>query len=253
LPKTPIKRPKPPPREPQYVSGKELILSEVGGGVGSGRGLNERLRKELGIPYAFLTESQFKEIQSKAGLSRHARYELNIALRRYWISCLETKVSAETRNTVNLAYDKLEEALGAVATILSNKEFFNGPIEHFQHTPLEQSDMLEDTMASMMRAQKIIRDAQTRLSRGPGQPSYGPLYDLIRHLDFIFYESHGIVLKRSGKRIPVNGATDTPLEYVWGVVKVANLKVARSTVDTILANYIHDRDENDRMLPDRKI
>jgi hypothetical protein len=248
-----MKRPKAPPRAPEYVSGKDLVFSEVGGGIGSGRNLHEQLRKELGIPYAFLTESQFEKIRSKAGFDRNARFELNIALRRYWVSCLETKVSAETREAVNLAYDKLEEALGAIATILNNREFFNGPIEYFQHTPLEQSDVLEETMANMMRAQKIMQDAQARLARGPGQPSYGPLHELIHHLDFILFKSHGIVVSRSGNRIPHNGATDTPIEYVWSVVKVANLKVAKATVDTVLKNYIRDRDENDRMFPDRGI
>lgn len=249
-----MKRPKAPPRAPEYVSGKELIRSEVGGGIGSGRGLHEKLRKELGIPYAFLTQSQFEKIKSKAGFTENVRFELNIALRRYWISYLDTNDSAPTRELVDGADEKLEEALGAIAAILNNNEqFFNGPIAFFHHTPLEQSDILEETMASMMRAQKIIQDAQKRLARGPGQPSYGPLYELIHHLDFILYRSHGIVLSRSKNRIPFNGATNTPFEYVWSVAKVANLKVSKSTVDTVLKNYIRDRDEHDRMFPDRVI
>src|ERR1700674_4953512 len=103
-----MKRPKAPPRKPEYVTGKELILSEVRGGIGSGRGLHEKLRNELGVPYAFLTQGQFEKIQSKAGLSHHAQFELNFALRRYWISCLETNVSPETIPKINLAENALE-------------------------------------------------------------------------------------------------------------------------------------------------
>ena len=248
-----MKRPKVPPRKPIFVTGKELIFSEAGGGVGSGKRLNDKLRSVLGLPYAFLTEGQFQEIREKAGLRNSARFELNIALRRYWIARLDTTVSTETRESVIDAKDKLEKALFAVDSLIKNREFFNGPIEYFHRTPLQQRTALEETCQSIVGALHIVSDAAGRLARGPGNPGYGPLYDLIHHLDFILYKSLGVVLTRSKNRIPYSGATDTPSDYVWNVVKVAHLDVTKSTVDTVLKNYIKDRDENDRMFADRAI
>jgi hypothetical protein len=247
------KRPKAAPRLAKLVEGKELIFSEVRSGVGSGTVLNQELREVLGIPYAFLTQTQFEEIKTAAGLRDSAQFELNHALRRYWRPRLETKVSPETPKSVAEAKTKLEQALSAVDSLIQNREFFNGPIEFFERTPLQQRESLERTCKSIVGALHIVQDAEERLSRGPGNPGYGPLNELIHHLDFILFKTHGVVLTRSKNRIGHGGATDTPLEYVWRVVQIANLQVAKTTVDTVLKNYIKDRDKNDRNFAERTL
>ena len=247
-----MKRPKAPPREPQLVSESELWRSQIRGGIGSRRDLHAQLKEELGIPYAFLTQSQYDAIETKAGLLYSSQFELNVALRRYWTCLREETVSQEIRDLANLAEEKIEDALEAISKVLNKgEEFFKGPIEFFQHSPLEQTDVLEQTMQKLLSAQKVVWDAQKRLARGRGQPSYGPLYDLIHQLDFILYKSTGKVLTRSKNQIHA-GATDTPFEFVWSVVQIANLKVAKATVDTVLRDYIRDR-KHDRMFWDRTL
>ncbi len=247
------KRPKAPPRIPKIASGIDLVRAETTSGVGSGKRLNEKLRKTFGVPYAFLTEEQWKEIQFKSGLRHTARFELNIALRRYWLERLNASISDETREAVAAAREKLNEAFETLAELVVNEEFFKGPLEFHQRSPLQQRLELEETCDSISRAQIIISAAAKRLARGRGQPSYGPLYDLIHHLDFILYKSHAVRVTRSKNRIPAVGATDTPMEYVWTVIKGANLEVSKSTVDTILRDYIKERDEHDRTFADRTI
>jgi hypothetical protein len=247
------KRPKPPPRTPATTSGAELILAEVHSGVGAGKEINKKLKNAFGVPYAFLTEKQWKEIQSKAGLRPSARFELNIALRRYWLERFNTTIDPKARDAVAEARQRLDDALGSLVGLIVNEEVFKGPVAYYQRTPLEQREELEQTCESISRASLILSAAEKRLTRGRGQPSYGPLYDLINHLDFILYASHGICVTRSKNRIPAGAATDTPAEYIWTVLKVADLQVSESTVDTVLRNYITDRDEHDRAFPKRAI
>jgi hypothetical protein len=247
------KRPKRPPRAPAATTRTELVWAEIHSGVGSGKRLNEKLKDAFGVPYAFLTEGQWREIQSKAGFRHSARFEINIALRRYWLERLETTISDETREAVASAKEKLNEAYEALAELIVNDEFFRGPLQFHQRTPLEQRLELEETCDSISHAQIILSAAAKRLARGPGQPSYGPLYDLIHHLDFILYGQHGICVTRSKNRIPAAPATDTPFEYIWTVIKVADLQVSESTVDTVLRDYITERDEHDRAFPKRAL
>jgi hypothetical protein len=248
-----LKRPKAPPRVPEIANRRDLARAEITSGVGSSKHLNEKVRKAFGVPYAFLTEEQWKEIQSKSGLRHTARFELNIALRRYWLERFDATISDKTREDVAEATKKLKETYGALAELIVNAEFFKGPLEYHQRSPLQQRLELEDTCETISRAQIILAAAAKRLARGRGQPSYGPLYDLIHHLDFILCKSHGVRVTRSKNRISAGGATDTPMEYVWTVIKAANLEVSKSTVDTILRDYIKDRDEHDRAFADRAI
>jgi hypothetical protein len=247
------RRPKPPPRTPVTTSAAELIRAEIHSGVGSGKELNKRVKNAFGVPYAFLTEGQWKEIQSKADLRPSARFELNIALRRYWLERDKAMIDPDARTAVAEVRKKLDDALGSLVELIFNEDVFKGPVAYHQRTPLQQREQLEETCESISHALIILSDAEKRLTRNRGKPDEGPLYDLIHHLDFILYASHGVCLTRSKNRIPAGGATDTPLEYVWTVIKVANLQVARGTVDTVLRDYITDRDEHDRNFPKRAL
>jgi hypothetical protein len=100
------KRPKAPPRIPEIPSASDLIRAEVSSGVGSGERLNKKLQREFGVPYAFLTEAQWKEIKSKAGFRESARFEINIALRRYWLERLDASIKPEARDQVVEAKSK---------------------------------------------------------------------------------------------------------------------------------------------------
>jgi hypothetical protein len=251
--KTERKRPKPPPRTPATTTRTELGWAEIHSGVGSGKGLNEKLKNAFGVPYAFLTEGQWKEIKSKAGLRPSARFELNIALRRYWLERLKNSIAPGASDSVANVRQLLQDALHSLADLIFNEDVFKGPVAYYQRTPLQQRERLEQTCESISRAQVILSAAEKRLTRGRGQPSEGPLYDLINHLDFILYASHGICISRSKNRIPAGGATDTPFEYVWTVVQAANLQVLKNTVDTVLKRYITDRAEHDRSFPDRAL
>jgi hypothetical protein len=248
-----LKRPKPPPRVPEIANRRDLARAEITSGIGSGVALNEKLRNAFGVPYAFLTEEQWKEIKSKAGLRGSARFELNIALRRYWDERLKTSIPPGAQIVIADVKQRLNDAFGSLVELILNEDVFKGPVAYHQRTPLQQREQLEETCESLARAQIILSAAEKRLTRGRGKPSEGPLYDLIHHLDFILYASHAICVTRSKNRIPAGAATDTPLEYVWTVIKVANLQVSKSTVDTVLRNYITDRDEHDRAFPKRAI
>jgi hypothetical protein len=247
------KRPKPPPRPPATTTDDELISAEVTSGVGSGKGINQKLRNAFGVPYAFLTEEQWKEIQSKAGLRPSAKFELNIALRRYWLERLNALIDPKARTSVAETKQRLHEAYVSLATLMLDEEVFKGPVAYYQRTPLQQRKELQQTCNLISNAILTLSAAEKRLTRGRGQPSYGPLYDLIHHLDFILYASNGVCVTRSKNRIPAGAATDTPSEYIWTVLKVADLQVSKSTVDTVLRNYITDRDKHDRGFPERAI
>jgi hypothetical protein len=247
------KRVKPLPRTPEIPNEHDLWRAQITSGVASGKRLNKKLQDAFGVPYAYLTELQWQEIRSKAGFRHSARFEINIALRRYWLERLDKKISDETRKAVTETTKQLKTAFEALVELILNEEFFKGPAAYHQISPLQQRQELEETCDSISRAQIILSSAAKRLARGPGQPSYGPLYDLIHHLDFILHAQHSIRLTRSSNRIQFGGATDTPLEYIWTVIKVADLQVSKSTVDTVLRDYITERDEHDRHFPDRQI
>jgi hypothetical protein len=247
------KRVKPPSRTPETPNEHDLLRAQITSGVASGKRLNKKLKDAFGVPYSFLTELQWEEIRSKAGFRHSARFEINIALRRYWLERLDKTISDETRKAVTETTKKLRDAFEALFDLISNDEFFRGPVVYHQVSPLRQRQELEETCDSISHAQVILSAAAKRLARGPGQPSFGPLYDLIHHLDFILHAQHNIRLTRSNNRIPVGGATDTPIEYVWTVIKLAHLQVSKSTVDTVLKDYITERDEHDRHFPERQI
>jgi hypothetical protein len=248
-----LKKSKPPPRSRKLATGIDLVRSETTSGIGAGKHLNEKVKSAFGVPYAFLTEEEWREIQLKAGLRPSARFELNIALRRYWLERLKFSIDPKALDAVAEVKQRLDDAFASLVELILNEDVFKGPVAYHQWTPLQQREQLEETCESISRAQIILSAAEKRLTRSRGKPSEGPLYDLINHLDFILYASHGICVTRSKNRIPAGAATDTPLEYVWTVIKVANLQVSKSTVDTVLRNYITDRDEHDRAFPERAI
>jgi hypothetical protein len=247
-----LKRPKPPSRPPATTSETDLVWAEIHSGIGSGRGLNEKIQSTFGIPYAFLTEEQWKEIASKAGLRDSAHFELNIALRRYWLGIIDKTISPETLSAVAEARKRLQAAFDALAEVMTNDEFYKGPVAYHQRSPLQQRLALEATCESIYRTQTILAVASERLASGPG-PAYSHLYDLIHHLDFILYKTHGIYVSRSENKIPVGGATHSPKEYVQAVVEAANLNVPWSTVETVLKDYIKDRGSHDRSFPKRSL
>ena len=104
------KRPKRPARKPVTTSADELVLAEVRSGVGAGKEISKKLKSAFGVPYAFLTEEQWKEIQSKAGLRPSARFELNIALRRYWLERSNASIDPKARDAVVEARQRLDDA-----------------------------------------------------------------------------------------------------------------------------------------------
>jgi hypothetical protein len=247
-----MKRSKQPPRPPVHTSEEDLINAEIHSGIGSGKGLNEKIQKVFGIPYAFLTEEQWQEIKSKAGLRPSARFELNIALRRYWLGILDKTVSPDTLSAVGEARERLQAAYEALVRVMTNGEFYKGPVAFHERSPLQKRLAMEETCESIFRTQRILTSAVEGLASGAG-PAHGHLYDLIHHLDFILYKTHGVYVSRSANKIPVGGATHSPKEYVQAVVEVANLRVPWSTVDSVLRDYIKDRGSHDRSFPNRSL
>ena len=122
------KRPKPPARKAATTSEDELVFAEVRSGVGAGKEISKKLKNAFGVPYAFLTEEQWEEIQLKAGLRPSARFELNIALRRYWLERLNASIDPKARDAVVEAKQRLDDALESLVGLIVNEGVFKGPV-----------------------------------------------------------------------------------------------------------------------------
>ncbi|MDA9515065.1 hypothetical protein XI04_18660 [Bradyrhizobium sp. CCBAU 11430] len=248
------KQPKAPPREPEAMSEDDLVKAQITSGVASGRKLNARLEQALGIPYAYLTEHQWNEIQSKTKFRTSARFELNIALRRYWTERLDKSAAPNAKKEITESRSKLEAARQSLLKLIIQEDVFKGRVAHCQISPLEQRKELEAFCERISGADIILASLEKRHTRGRGQPSYGPVYDLIHHLDYIFYAQHGQRITRSEKRmIRDDPATVTSKHYVWMMMQIADRQIAEATVDTVLRDYIMDRDKHDRPFPKRMI
>src|ERR1700739_1763793 len=90
-------------RDPDRAEGIPLLLAQSAAGEGRNDRFNKKLQKHLGVLYAYITEAQWNEIQSGAGLPHTARFEINWALRRYWREYSAELASDETRTRVDLA------------------------------------------------------------------------------------------------------------------------------------------------------
>ena len=233
------------PRTPERPDENELARAKVFGGYIDPE-LSSQIEEKFGIPNTFLTEKQWDEISIISGLPLEARFEINIALKRYWYSYWEETVSPETHTEIARVHGLLEDALLSLAQLTKNPDLFKGQIIHFDQSAIEQRIALERTCDTILPALRILSNAQDRLASGRGAKSYGPLYELIHHLDFVFYKCLGTKLRRSDKKIPSPLASGSPKQFVWIVLQAANLQVAESTMDTILRDYIHDRDKHGR-------
>jgi hypothetical protein len=232
-------------RKPDHPVGEDLDKAYVTGGYNNPK-ISAEIEKKFGIPVPFLTERQWTEIENASGLPVHARFEINIALKRYWYSHLTQKVSPATVPEIKAVVQLLENVGLRLATLAENEDLFKGQIIHFDRSAIDQRENLEGTCASIFNAIGILSNSLSRLKRRRGNPSFGPLYELIHHLDFVLYKCLGEKLENSKKRIPSLSTVGTHQSFVWKVVEVANLKVSSSTVDTVLKNYCNDRDRRRR-------
>jgi hypothetical protein len=239
-------------RSPELEEGEALAIAQTAAGY---RGnLETRLKQEFGIPYAFLTKEQWERIKAKTGLRDTALFEINIALKRYWLTYLDEEYqSPEAKRTVQTAKLALGDALEGLGPVLTHTEIFKAAFQFDRQTPLQQRISIEEAYEAIQKAYFVLDQIEAQQKKKRGDRQYGPLYDLVHHLDFILASQTGVRVSRSKNRIPSGSATDTPAQYVWTVIKVANLKVKESTVDTILRDYIRDRDEHDRAFPKRVV
>ena len=242
---TPKKRAPRTRRRPDYPLEGDLDKAYVTGGYNDPK-ISAEIETKFGIPIPFLTEHQWVEIQNASGLPVQARFEINIALKRYWYAHLTQKVSPTTVPEIEAVLQLLENAGLRLAALTENVDLFKGQIIHFDKSAIDQRQNLEGTCKSIFGAIGVLSNSLSRLKRGRGNPSFGPLYELIHHLDFVFYKCLGQKLKNSKKRIPSLSTSGTHQNFVWKVVEVANLEVLPSTVDTVLKNYVNDRDRRKR-------
>jgi hypothetical protein len=239
-------------RAPEIEEGEDLALARTA--AGSIGNLEPRVQQELGIPYAHLTKEQWERIKTKTGLGESALFEINIALKRYWQTYLDEEYrSVGAGQLLDSAKLGLGQALEKLGPVLTHTEIFKAPFKFDQQTPLQQRLSVERAYEAIQHAYFVLEQIQAQQKRNRGDRQYGPLYDLIHHLDFILFSQVGVKVTRSTNRIPSGSATDTPMEYIWTVVSIANLKVAKATVDSMLRDYISDRDEHDRAFPKRAV
>ena len=241
-----IKRVKQPPRNPERPGPLAMLYAETTSGTGYAKILNAELDQRFGIPLSFLTENQWEKIYLISGLPMHARFEVNIALRRYWIARLEETIAPHTKEDLRKAKAALEASLRALTPLTRNEDIYKGNIVHFETSAMEQTALLEKCMIAQMQTLEMIKNAEDRLKRSRGRPRYGQLYDLIHHLDFVLYTCLGVNVTRSKNRIPSPAAERSSMDYVIAVLEIADRHVTPSTIDTVLKGYITDREKHGR-------
>jgi hypothetical protein len=95
----------------EVPNGAELYLSEAASGIGSGKWKNEALLRQLGNPLAFVTEKEWADIMVAGGLPDAARFDINIALRRYWDGFIDETVKDGMGKKLNSAIKNVEALL----------------------------------------------------------------------------------------------------------------------------------------------
>jgi hypothetical protein len=127
--------------------------------------------------------------------------------------------------------------------VLEDDDAFEGPLEyHHRPSPLEYRLTLKKTYHAMCEAKPILVHLRKRLTRGRGGPRYGSLrsYSSPRlHFVQINWCPFGSV--KPPNIAQLHQKTVAPKEWQWSVVKIANLNVKKGTVETILAEYVKDR------------
>lgn len=244
--KTSIKKRRPrKSRDAELATDDDLIKARATGGSNQEL-LSLQLKENFGVPYSFLTEGQWDRIKTLSGLLEHARFEINIALRRYWYARLNQKVSPDTIREIGEARTQVQNVIPLLLELSDNEDLFKGEIVHFDQSAIEQRLEIKRTCERLDRIDTLFANAEARLARGRGGESYGPIYGLIHHLDWILYSELGVTFRRSDLKIPSLAATGSPRELLWAIVKIAHLKITENTLDTVLRDYIKDRGEHDR-------
>jgi hypothetical protein len=131
------KRVKKAPRKPESPEGNELEISKISGGYNDPE-LSAEIKERFGIPNTFLTEKQWAKIGPLLGLPVQARFEINIALKRYWYSYREESISPETLPELARVRDLLEKSVFGLADLAKNADLFKGQIVHFDKSAIEQ-------------------------------------------------------------------------------------------------------------------
>lgn len=223
--------------------GDDVVKASVAGGYNDSK-LTAEIEKKFGIPIPFLSEEQWEKVSALSGLPVQARFEINIALKRYWYAHLTQTTSPKTAPEIESVCALLEKSGLRLSALASNQDLFKGQILHFDKSAIEQREILEQTCEQIFRAIGVLENCQRRLKRGRGNPSYGPLYELVHHLDFVFYKCLGQKLANSKKPSPAVSTAVNHQKFISSVLEVANLKVAGSTIDKILKSYVNDRDRS---------
>ncbi len=123
-------------RAPENTSDDDRSLAEITSGIGSGRSLNARIEEKFGIPLCFLTEKQWEQVREVSDLPIYARFEINIALRRYWEKRLEKAVDrAKIKRRIRDAIEKVEELISGLSSIALDEDFTKGSIVYFDRSP----------------------------------------------------------------------------------------------------------------------
>lgn len=203
-----------------------------------GRLLAKKVKEKLGVPLAFITNAQWKDISEGTDFPLGVRNEINIALQKYWSDRLIDPVSL--RKQISDARDKIAQAAEALDALAKDGAIFQGPIEGYERTYAEQRLDLETALEWIVSSEYILADAEKRFSSARGSPGkYGRLLDLVHRLD-------AVLIERSQRRVdqkktPIIPGGITPLEFVWMVAQVADKKVSKGRVKNVVAQYLRDK------------
>lgn len=230
-------------REVEALSEDQIRRSKISAGQVSPE-LTKNIKEKYGIPLAYISDPQWEDVQKLTGLPHSARFEVNIALRRYWdLRIRNQSPNPETIKAIDNARDAIDAALDALIPLMTREEeLYKGRIIHFEQSALEQHLQLERCLEVMSRTEKLLSRMQDRLERSkrPGKPGYGPLIELVHHLDYVLYSFKGVNVSRSTNKIS-KMVTGSPLDFVRAVLKIADLEVSESTIDTIVRDYVKIR------------
>jgi hypothetical protein len=221
---------------PIQAEEKELLDAEVAGGAHEE--LAEEIDEFLGIPQAFLTDAQWEALRDSIRLSDRIRVEINLALRRYWHTVTNERVSQNTFTQIADVRRKISDLTISLLELADNPDLFKRQIIHFAQSAREQRQTLVDTCTQVDQADTILSLAEERLKTKPDGPSNAALYELVYRLDHILNVHANAVLTRSSKK---KRGTINTRDFVTEVVKAADLKITDQSVHTVIRNYISDR------------
>lgn len=221
---------------PVKANEKELLDAELAGETHEE--LGSEVEELLGIPQVFLTDAQWDALNKWTRLSSQIRVEINLALRRYWHTVTNQRIAPDTLTQIGDARKTLSALTSSLLQLSDNPDLFKRQIIYFDRSAIEQRKILLETCSQLDRADDILSIAEERLNTKPEGPPFAAVYELIHRLDWVLSSHLGIALTRSNNQHI--GQLNTR-DFVIEVVKAADLKIKDSTIDTVIRDYISDR------------